>query len=714
MRNADAIETVDRFFGEVAERAARDPAKAAAFAAEGFPELVGPVFDALCAAPPHPGAPEEFVGKILHRLASCPVREALAAEPAFADFRSWPDVPDPPPPDIVRAFVRVLRSRRAPPAPPPPGKPPPGASRASVPRRRRIRQRFDAAREIVRTLFRMGRHPRAAIRLARGLAAAARSGLFDRGFYLRAYPDVSGGFSSPLLHYCLHGWREGRRFSPACPPLPPDLLPPHANPLLLHTRLFPGKTPTANTIRRLWRELRPDRREAAAAGRLRAEAALKPPLAAVVPVHGHPELLPPLAASLLEHTPPDVLLLFVDDASPDPRVRTALLRLAADNPGRVQVECLDANRGYAGACNHGIRAAGRRDVILLNSDTVVGPRWTDSLRLAAYAEERIGTATAVSNNSGLASVPDRGQNPMPPGLSVAEVARGWLHAPETAFDLHTGHGFCFYLRRDMLDDVGLFDAETFGSGYGEEADLCLRAFEKGWKHRITTRAFVWHLNAVSFGRLHKAFKVHIARHALVLRHPELDALEAANYPRWNAFSPWLRTVAAGIGDGTAPLLPRVLFLARGAVPEGFDALLAALRPSFEPFLCVRAPDGTARLSDLSARALRGDGAAGALLERGTATDDGIVSWILEYGIELAAPLDPALVPPSLRRRLAALHVPVLDDIGPFGGAEAAGRLAARIAGALSFAPDAAEPDPAGKALPLLRRTPVLESVHVDA
>ena len=671
-------------FQEACNRGRGDQAMvAAAFAARFRDVLASRIRDFVAKGVPATEA-ERFVADALGRLARCPFRDRLAEDPAFADFRAWLDVPDPPPPDIVAGFTRVLFNTFGPPA----GVVPPTVPfldfRRSFSRRDRILRLLGAAIGVTRALPAVARRsPREAFRLARDLAAAARSRLFDRDFYAWAYPDVTARrFASPLLHYCMFGWREGRRFSPACPALPPDAVPPRDNPLLLHARLFPGRQPTAATIRRLVRELCPERWAETVRGRLRAEAAPKPPLAVVVPVYNHPELLPPLVASLLENTPPDVLLLFVENGSEDKRVRHALLRLAETNPGRVQVECLDGNLGFAGACNHGIRAAGRRDVILLNNDTVVGPRWSDSLRLAAYADPRIGTATAVSNNSGLASVPERGRNEMPPGLSVATVARGWLQAPETVFDLHTGHGFCLYLKRAMLDDVGEFDAATFGKGYGEETDLCLRAFEKGWRHRITTRAFVWHLNAVSFGGLYKAFKVHVARHTLLARHPELDALEGEYIPRWGAFCPWLRILSDEIR--TKPPRPRLLFASTGP-----DSLFDAIRPSFEPFTLVRLADGSAEVRDLSVHAARENGPEGADVERGAGTDDELVFWILEHGIEAIAAAESESISDALAARLALLHIPVIRNAElPPGSdpARAAARLGARVADAISNAP----------------------------
>ena len=43
----------------------------------------------------------------------------------------------------------------------------------------------------------------------------------------------------------------------------------------------------------------------------------------------------------------------------------------------------------------------------------------------------------------------------------------------------TAHGFCVYLRRDCLRQVGLLREDLFAQGYGEENDFCIRA-----RHRL--------------------------------------------------------------------------------------------------------------------------------------------------------------------------------------------------------------------------------------
>ena len=60
-------------------------------------------------------------------------------------------------------------------------------------------------------------------------------------------------------------------------------------------------------------------------------------------------------------------------------------------------------------------------------------------------------------------------------------------------------GFCMYIRRAALDQVGGFDAAAFGRGYGEENDFCMRAAQRGWSHRLACDTFVYHDGGVSFG-----------------------------------------------------------------------------------------------------------------------------------------------------------------------------------------------------------------------
>ena len=65
-------------------------------------------------------------------------------------------------------------------------------------------------------------------------------------------------------------------------------------------------------------------------------------------------------------------------------------------------------------------------------------------------------------------------------------------------DIPVGVGFCLYLRRDCLNAVGLFRADLFAQGYGEENDLCLRARRLGWRNVALTGLFVGHHGGATF------------------------------------------------------------------------------------------------------------------------------------------------------------------------------------------------------------------------
>ena len=56
----------------------------------------------------------------------------------------------------------------------------------------------------LRTLF----YPMDNIRIIRDYIYIKRSGMFDKNFYLRVYPDVNACAYNPVLHYCRFGWRE--------------------------------------------------------------------------------------------------------------------------------------------------------------------------------------------------------------------------------------------------------------------------------------------------------------------------------------------------------------------------------------------------------------------------------------------------------------------------------------------------------------------------
>lgn len=220
----------------------------------------------------------------------------------------------------------------------------------------------------------------------------------------------------------------------------------------------------------------------------------------VIPVYNAVDEVRDCLRSVMKHT--DLTrnrVVVIDDGSPDETVQPMLAEFAGI-PG-LTLERNDSNIGYTRTVNRGLDLAGQDDVVLLNSDTYVTPRWLEGLRAAAYSRARVATVTAMSDNAGAFSFPDfNAYCPRPAHMSPEEYAILLTHATQHCAppEVPTGSGFCMYIRRAMIDECGTFDHEGFPRGYGEENDFCMRALKAGWTHLVSPWSFVYHVRTASF------------------------------------------------------------------------------------------------------------------------------------------------------------------------------------------------------------------------
>jgi len=237
----------------------------------------------------------------------------------------------------------------------------------------------------------------------------------------------------------------------------------------------------------------------------------------IVPVYrGYGETLACLD-SVMATAGADADIVVIDDATPETDLAAALRELARE--GRVTLLRNRRNLGFPAAANRGLKLHPDRDAVILNADAQVFDGWLERLRRVAYAAADIGTVTPLSNAGSLASYPaDESTHPSP--AQAADLAR--LTAAvnqDSSIELPTGVGFCLYMRRECLLEIGDFDAATFDKGYGEENDFCLRASAAGWRHLLAAEVFVLHHGSRSFGARREALTERGLR-LLDLRYPE--------------------------------------------------------------------------------------------------------------------------------------------------------------------------------------------------
>ncbi|WP_286953248.1 MULTISPECIES: glycosyltransferase [unclassified Pseudomonas] len=231
-----------------------------------------------------------------------------------------------------------------------------------------------------------------------------------------------------------------------------------------------------------------------------------------------------LDARKLNRTPHRLVV--IDDKTPQPKLAKALKVLAAK--GKITLLHNAVNLGFIRTMNRAMALSPNKDVVWLNADTRVHGAWLDRLRNVAYSEADIASVTPFTNNGELMSFPrSQVSHPMPSAQAQAELDELARQVDSPPIEIETGCGFCLYIKRAALEQVGYLDELHLSRGYGEETDWCLRARSFGWRHMGAPNVFVAHQGGISFG-VEKMLRVAHNNAILRQRYPDASA-------RFNAF-----------------------------------------------------------------------------------------------------------------------------------------------------------------------------------
>lgn len=241
------------------------------------------------------------------------------------------------------------------------------------------------------------------------------------------------------------------------------------------------------------------------------KARVSPSTDVVICVHNALEDVRRCLESVAANTPEEVALYLVNDGSDAPTSQY-LAEFASRRAPCVLLENASP-KGYTRAANAGLRASGAEYVVLLNSDTIVPSKWLERLVECGESDPAIGIIGPLSNAASWQSVPeisaggDWAVNPLPAGYSVDAMARLVESCSEKRFPrVPFINGFCFVVKRSLLETVGYLDEESFPEGYGEENDYSLRAADAGFEIAVADHAYVYHAKSKSYS--------HERRHAL--------------------------------------------------------------------------------------------------------------------------------------------------------------------------------------------------------
>ncbi len=232
-------------------------------------------------------------------------------------------------------------------------------------------------------------------------------------------------------------------------------------------------------------------------------------------------------------------IVLVDNASTDNS-----LKMISSGPD-LRLFRLRQNVGFARANNIGIKSSSSRYVVLLNSDTIVTPRWLDKLIEKAEKSWNVGVVAPKLLRPG-----------NPPVLD----STGHVYQFQTAMSKDRGHGepdggqydklvelpsccfACALIRRAVFQDIGLLDEKMFF--YFEDVDFGLRSRVAGWRVVYCPESTVYHLRGGSISRADRSRVTDLSRaYPLRIILKNYQTKNMLRYGGWSFVMALLRTVA---------------------------------------------------------------------------------------------------------------------------------------------------------------------------
>ncbi|MBI2252746.1 MAG: glycosyltransferase family 2 protein [Armatimonadetes bacterium] len=203
-------------------------------------------------------------------------------------------------------------------------------------------------------------------------------------------------------------------------------------------------------------------------------------------------------ASIFKQTYPNFEVILVDNGSSDDSIE-----FVRNNFPMIKIISLNKNYGFARANNLGIEEALKDEAVkyiaLLNNDTKIDTCWLEELIKVAEQDKLIGSCQSKI------LFLDKPNKFDAIGISIQRngVALQIAHNLEDCGqynEVKKVFGACAgatLYRREMLEEIGLFDEDFFA--YYEDVDLALRARLFEWKCMYVPKAIVYHKHSATLG-----------------------------------------------------------------------------------------------------------------------------------------------------------------------------------------------------------------------
>lgn len=218
----------------------------------------------------------------------------------------------------------------------------------------------------------------------------------------------------------------------------------------------------------------------------------QPKVSIIIVNYNGEEFLPNLLESIIKIKYPNYETIIVDNASTDKS-----LRVIKKYSSKIKV-IKNVNNGFAGGANVGIKncSPDSEYLIALNADMIIHPDWLGIVVKTMLSDDKI----AVVGNALLDPKSDTiqmlGHSKVNENLAQFNRIGAGKNLNEFLDKETIQADFCIGLmRKSVLKEVGLFDSKNFLMY--EEADLCRRIRDAGYKIVVVPKAKIWHLESQS-------------------------------------------------------------------------------------------------------------------------------------------------------------------------------------------------------------------------
>ncbi|HIP26159.1 MAG TPA: DUF616 domain-containing protein, partial [Flavobacteriaceae bacterium] len=246
----------------------------------------------------------------------------------------------------------------------------------------------------------------------------------------------------------------------------------------------------------------------------------------ILPIYNALEDVKNCINSLYQYKTFDFNLIAIDDCS-DLETKVYLEKESVERGFKLLRN--KENLRFTKTVNRGFLESKADFVVLLNSDTIVTQKWIEKILACFDSNKKIGIVGPLSNAASWQTVPVRNDkefggwlvNEIPNRYTIEEMG---LLVETLSTKIYpkvpSVNGFCYVIKREVLDINGSLDEEYFPTGYGEEDDFSIRAKDAGFEIAVADDTYIFHAKSKSYTHEVRAVLTQGGRKSLDKKHGE--------------------------------------------------------------------------------------------------------------------------------------------------------------------------------------------------